>query len=118
MHDRNAPFHAHVYYTVDTRDTALTLRNQLLNTMQTDRSSGLMFVGQMRDRKVGPHPVPQFEVHFLQSDMQKIVPSLRASGLVILVHPLTKDDLADHTTLGIGLGIRYRSTSPSSIRPV
>ena len=58
----------------------------------------------MRDYKVGPHPDPQFEVHFLEADLNKIVPVLKSSGLTVLVHPLTRDDLADHTTLAQWIG--------------
>jgi DOPA 4,5-dioxygenase len=72
--------------------------------MTIDRSSGLIFVGQMRDYKVGPHPDPQFEVHFQEADLNKIVPVLKSSGLTVLVHPLTRDDLADHTTLAHWIG--------------
>ena len=100
----NAPFHAHIYYNADSRHIAAALRGQLLETMQGDRSSGLLFVGQLRDHSVGPHPVPQFEIHFLQADRQKIVSLLHESGLTVLVHPLTEDDLADHTTLGHWIG--------------
>ena len=58
----------------------------------------------MRDYKVGPHPDPQFEVHFQEADLNKIVPILKSSGLTVLVHPLTRDDLADHTTLARWIG--------------
>ena len=58
----------------------------------------------MRDYKVGSHPDPQFEVHFLEADLNKIVPVLKSSGLTVLVHPLTRDDLADHTTLAHWIG--------------
>ena len=104
MREEDAPFHAHVYYLPETRAVAVTLRDSLLRSMQGGAASGILYVGQLRDHKVGPHPIPQFEVHFLCSDHDKIVPILEASGLTILVHPLTQDDLADHTTLGRWIG--------------
>jgi DOPA 4,5-dioxygenase len=58
----------------------------------------------MMDRGVGPHPIPQFEVHFLDDDRAEIVAMIEASGLRALVHPLTDDDLADHTVLGHWIG--------------
>jgi DOPA 4,5-dioxygenase len=58
----------------------------------------------MHDRGVGPHPKPQFEVQFLASALPNIVPMLKVTGLSALVHPLTDDDLADHTTLAEWIG--------------
>jgi DOPA 4,5-dioxygenase len=104
VHDADAPYHAHVYYTADTRAQAASLRDQLMSTMRRATNSGLLFVGQLRDHKVGPHPVPQFEVHFLRSALDSVVPVLRKSALTVLVHPLTLDDVADHTTLAQWIG--------------
>jgi DOPA 4,5-dioxygenase len=58
----------------------------------------------MTEGKAGPHPIPQFEVHFLESAREEIVPRIEASGLQALVHPLTDDDVADHTTLAQWVG--------------
>jgi DOPA 4,5-dioxygenase len=58
----------------------------------------------MTDRPVGPHPVPQFEVHFLDRSRPKVVAAIEASGLRALVHPLTDDDVADHTSLAQWIG--------------
>jgi DOPA 4,5-dioxygenase len=102
--DQDAPYHAHVYYTHETRAAAYALHSLLLNATGAENTLGLLFVGQMRDRKVGPHPEPQFEVHFLKADLQRVLPILKASGLTVLVHPLTDDDLADHTTLAHWIG--------------
>ena len=76
------PFHAHVYYDRDERGDAQALHAALL------RRDEPLFVGRMTDGPVGPHPIPQFE----------------QSGLRILVHPLTDDDVADHTSLGRWIG--------------
>ena len=58
----------------------------------------------MMDEGVGPHPVPQFEVHFLAGARPEVVAAIEASGLRALVHPLTDDDLADHTSLAHWIG--------------
>jgi DOPA 4,5-dioxygenase len=93
-----APFHAHIYYSDDDRPAAEALRDDL------STRHDVLFVGQMTDRGVGPHPIPQFEIHFLESARPQIVAAIEASGLRALVHPLTDDDLADHTTLGTWIG--------------
>ena len=104
MPAHDAPYHAHVYYTPQTREMAHALHGRLLNTTGEDGAPGLLFVGQMRDRKVGPHPEPQFEVHFSKAHLPRVLKMLETCGLTVLVHPLTDDDLADHTTLAHWIG--------------
>jgi DOPA 4,5-dioxygenase len=96
-----APFHAHVYYAADTRERAAALRERLRAAVAP---GALLYVGELRDHKVGPHPVPQFECHFRASYLPALMPTLEACGLTVLVHPLTLDDTADHTTLARWLG--------------
>ena len=99
-----APWHAHVYYLPEERHRADALRERFVGLRESGAEPQLLFVGTLRDTQVGPHVVPQFEVHFT-SDLVPTVESLvRESGLTTLVHPLTVDDLADHTTLGRWLG--------------
>jgi len=94
----DAPYHAHIYYSARQRAAAAALR---------DRFSGdaeIPFVGRMMDQPVGPHPVPQFEVHFPESALPAVVEAIEGSGLRALVHPLTDDDVADHTRLAQWIG--------------
>ena len=98
MADDAAPFHAHIYYSADERLAAEKLRDGF-------RANGeVLFVGQMTDRAVGPHPIPQYEVHFVEGALPAVVSAIEGSGLRALVHPLTDDDLADHTTLAQWIG--------------
>jgi aromatic ring-cleaving dioxygenase len=98
MADDAAPFHAHIYYTAEDRPAAKQLRDEF-------RANGqVLFVGQMTDRAVGPHPIPQYEVHFVEGALPAVVSAIEGSGLRALVHPLTDDDLADHTTLAHWIG--------------
>ena len=89
----SAPFHAHVYFDEGERAAAEALRTAL------SRRGEVIFTGRMCDRPVGPHPVPQFEVHFDAGAIEALTPLFENSGLRVLVHPLTDDDLADHTSL-------------------
>jgi DOPA 4,5-dioxygenase len=90
----DAPYHAHIYFSPEQRNAAEDLR------IRFEADPNILFVGRMTDGKVGPHPIPQYEVHFLKSELKPIQEILQASGLRALVHPLTLDDLADHTSLG------------------
>jgi DOPA 4,5-dioxygenase len=58
----------------------------------------------MTDRPVGPHPLPQFEIHFREESLADALAIIEESGLRALFHPLTDDDLADHTSLARWIG--------------
>jgi aromatic ring-cleaving dioxygenase len=104
LNPSKAPYHAHVYYLPATRAVAEAF-NRRLGVMKDSREiAELLYVGQLRDRKVGPHPIPQFEIHFTEDALPAIVSLIEASGLTALVHPLTDDDLADHTSLARWIG--------------
>ena len=98
MADPDAPWHAHVYCTEEQRLAAEQLRAAFRN------SPDVLFVGQLTEGKAGPHPIPQFEIHFLEPSLPGLVSAIEASGLRALVHPLTDDDLADHTSLARWIG--------------
>jgi aromatic ring-cleaving dioxygenase len=93
-----APYHAHIYYSAEDRHRAERLREDFRDHAE------ILFVGQMTEAGVGPHPMPQFEVHFLGRARADVIAAIAASGLRALVHPLTDDDLADHTTHAHWLG--------------
>ena len=98
MTDDDAPYHAHIYFTDGQRDAAEDLR------IRFSADPDIIFVGAMTAGKAGPHPIPQYEVHFLKASLDEVVEKIRGSGLRALVHPLTDDDLADHTSLGEWIG--------------
>ena len=93
-----APYHAHIYFSPEQRQPAEELKNRFESDL------GVLFVGRMTEGKAGPHPIPQYEVHFLQESLEQVRKMIRASGLLALVHPLTDDDLADHTSRGEWIG--------------
>jgi aromatic ring-cleaving dioxygenase len=104
MSSTQAPYHAHIYYDLHDRAPAEGLRQRLSAAAGAGASGGVVFVGEMRDANVGPHPKPQFEIHFLEDALPMVVEVIHRSGLTALVHPLTDNDLADHTSLGTWIG--------------
>jgi aromatic ring-cleaving dioxygenase len=98
MIEPNAPYHAHIYFDDAERAAATELRDGF------GRDAEILFVGDMTDGAAGPHPIAQYEVHFLGAAVPAIVAKIEATGLRALVHPLTDDDLADHTTLAHWIG--------------
>lgn len=93
-----APWHAHVYYGRASRDEAQSLHARLA------AMDAVLFAGSLCDEPIGPHPQAQFEVHFREGDHEAVRAVIAGSGLRALIHPLTDDDLADHTVLGEWLG--------------
>ena len=98
MTNPDAPYHAHIYYDPAERPAAATLRDAF------EQNPAILFVGAMTDGAAGPHPIAQYEVHFLARSQAAVVAAIEATGLRALVHPLTDDDLADHTTLAHWIG--------------
>lgn len=98
MADPDAPWHAHIYFTDRDRAAAGALRRAFA------ADPAILFTGSMTDGPAGPHPIPQYEVHFREGALDHVRAMIIASGLVALVHPLTLNDLADHTALGQWIG--------------
>ena len=98
MASERQPYHAHIYYEPGQRPAADRLLQRLA------QSKFVLFAGELRDEPVGPHPQAQFEVHFREDAVAQVVALIKETGLTALVHPLTDDDLADHTTLGQWIG--------------
>lgn len=98
MTNPDAPYHAHIYCDPAERPAAAALREDF------GKNPAILFVGDMTDGAAGPHPIAQYEVHFLARSKDIIVAAIEVTGLRALVHPLTDDDLADHTTLAHWIG--------------
>jgi DOPA 4,5-dioxygenase len=96
----DSPCHAHIYCTDAQRPAVEALRAEFVRRGAPE----VLFVGRLTEGKAGPHPIPQFEVHFLERSAPAVISAIEASGLRALVHPLTDDDLADHTDLARWIG--------------
>jgi aromatic ring-cleaving dioxygenase len=98
------PYHAHIYFEPGERTVANRFHQRLSESRRSGQPASVLFVGELRDEAVGPHPKAQFEVHFREDALPQIVALIEETGLTALVHPLTDDDLADHTSLGQWIG--------------
>ena len=104
MNDMSVPYHAHIYYTFYKHGLATALEQKLRQAKSSGAIPELFFIGELRDRALGPHPIPEFEIHFSKAMLAQIMALLEPSGLTCLVHPLTDNDLADHTSLAQWIG--------------
>lgn len=94
-------FHAHVYFgDAAERGRALAMR------VAIGRRYRDVTLGRVHDRRIGPHPIPMYQVAFPNDRFATLVPwmMLERQGLSILVHPLTGDPLAEHSAQALWLG--------------
>ena len=92
-------YHAHVYYSPQTRTIAERLRAGIGERFTAK-------LGSWHDEPVGPHPTSMYQVAFAGEEFSVLVPwlMLNRKGLDVLVHPLTGDGVADHTQFAAWLG--------------
>jgi DOPA 4,5-dioxygenase len=92
-------YHAHVYFNADTVDQARALCEEATQRF------GLK-MGRVHERPVGPHPDWSCQLAFEHAQLADVTLwlALNRKGLVVLLHPLTGDDLADHTEHAIWMG--------------
>jgi DOPA 4,5-dioxygenase len=92
-------FHAHVYFDPATRGVAANVREELAARFTVE-------LGRWHDVPVGPHPKSMYQVAFAAGEFAGIVPwlMLNRGGLGIFVHPITGDEVADHTSHALWLG--------------
>jgi DOPA 4,5-dioxygenase len=92
-------FHAHVYYDTGSRARADRLREAVRAAFDVE-------LGRWHDCPIGPHPRWSYQIAFSPEQFAEVVPFLALSrdGLAVLVHPLTGDDIADHSEHAIWMG--------------
>ena len=103
-------FHFHVYWEVENSDKAMYLHDLI----KSNDSSGIFTAKILRinSRPVGPHPVPSFETwvpfesfaHVYEFFLRQLPVS---DGISVLIHPLTRHEILDHTTRATFLGKSY-----------
>ncbi len=92
-------YHAHVYFESETLLQATSLCEQ------AGEQFGLR-IGRVHQRPVGPHPKWSCQILFSSTHFEALVPwlELNREGLTVFIHPLTENDLEDHTTYAYWLG--------------
>ena len=95
-------FDVHIYYDLKTRPVAEALRAQAIKDFQNRD----IHVSRMVDNKIGPHPMPMFEIVFGRADFAEVVFWLMTNrrGLTVLVHEVTDRDVRDHSEGALWMG--------------
>jgi aromatic ring-cleaving dioxygenase len=94
-------FHVHIYYDDQTEATAVAVHDSLVAQFGAQPSRP-PFIG-----IAGPHPVPQMQAIFRKEAFTaNVLPWLmfNRQGLTILIHPLTDDEVEDHSAHAVWLG--------------
>jgi aromatic ring-cleaving dioxygenase len=92
-------FHAHVYFDASTLEQARSLCLEATIKFK-------VAMGRMHEKPVGPHPDWSCQLAFSQATFGEFVPwlALHRDGLVILLHPITGNDLVDHRDRAMWMG--------------
>jgi aromatic ring-cleaving dioxygenase len=92
-------YHAHVYYSAETKPVAERLAQRLNENFDVE-------IGAFSGERVGPHPIPQFQMIFTNEQFADVVPwlMLNREGLDVLIHPLTESSYDDHSKNAMWLG--------------
>ena len=95
-------FHAHVYY-----DSSSFYKAKVL-VKKAYKINGVN-VGKMHEKPVGPHPVWSCQLLFDKGQLTNMLVWLlkNRDDLTIFIHPVTDNELLDHTDFAIWLGDRY-----------
>jgi len=94
-------YHAHVYFDVSSRQTIEVVQNGLRHHFG-DR----IRVSSLREKPIGPHPLPMFEVIFPEQEHDAVRHWLENNRLEhdVLMHPVMKNDLIAHQKFADWLG--------------
>jgi aromatic ring-cleaving dioxygenase len=92
-------YHAHIYYDAASMPQALALCEQAAQRFA-------LSVGRAHRQPVGPHPDWSCQLGFAPEVFGELIPwlALHRAGLVVFIHPLTGDELADHRDHAIWMG--------------
>ena len=93
-------FHTHIYF-----DEGTTVHAEELYTRVAQELTGVS-VGRFHTRCVGPHPTWMFTMEYSKEAFEQVVLWMMSNldGLSALVHPLSGDDIEDHTKYAMWFG--------------
>lgn len=97
-------FHFHLYFEASELEKAKGILNGFSEVFGSEQ------IGRAWDHPVGPHPIGSCQVSVDRSQFLDVMDWFLAhrDGLSVFVHPLTGDDLKDHTDYAMWIGESYQ----------
>lgn len=110
-HGEIKEFHFHVYYfqtNAASRAHALALRDDILRLRAEGYFHAVPLVT-YNDVPRGPHPVGSYEVWCPRERFSRVYSyfAMNRGELSVLIHPLTREEVKDHTERAVWLGPSY-----------
>jgi aromatic ring-cleaving dioxygenase len=92
-------YHAHIYFDESSIDLARTLYSEIETTLELE-------LGRFHQKLLGPHSKWMFQVAFSEVEFLTFTHWLEQNraGLSVLIHPLSGNNLQDHSELASWLG--------------
>jgi DOPA 4,5-dioxygenase len=89
--------HIHPYFTAENKEKAVDIYNSVKENFPS------LHLGRIHDNPVGPHPAGSFQITIPPEVFEDIKEFLTENGhgLTMLIHPLTGDDIKDHSEQNI-----------------
>ena len=108
MLDEIREFHFHVYFfqsNAEHRARAMALRERILQ-LNTSGYFTAVPLARINDEPRGPHPTGSYEVWVPCESFWRVYQFFlkERNGLSVLVHPLTRQEIADHTERAVWMG--------------
>ncbi|WP_287809023.1 DOPA 4,5-dioxygenase family protein [Pseudomonas sp.] len=93
-------YHAHVYFDASTIAQARALCEEAARLFPE------VVMGRVHEKQVGPHPDWSCQLAFGPQLVSEVLPwlAMNRRGLVVFMHPLSGDELADHRDHAIWMG--------------
>lgn len=94
-------FHAHIYYSSETRESAVALRERMAGV-----GGAQLGLSMPSDGPRGPHVNPMFGVNIPAAVLAETLAWLMVNHgpHAVLIHPVTGNELLDHTHHALWLG--------------
>lgn len=94
-------YHAHVYFHPEEAEAITAIHTRARQDLEA-----IATVWPIRDRPVGPHPLPMFEIEFPRQGREAVVAWVERhrGAFTVLLHPETGNDLIDHRDRAVWLG--------------
>ena len=92
-------YHAHLYFDENSLEIARRVAESIASKFDLQ-------VGRFHEKNVGPHPRWSVQISIERNKFGRCIPWLMKNrdGLTVFIHPITGDDLMDHTDHAVWMG--------------